>query len=145
MDAQSTACFYGLRPEHDGGSLVRAVMEGVVYSLRQCLDLMEGVSGEVQQVVASGGGARHPLWLRLMADIFDRPIYRSTAPEGAALGAALLAGVGCGMYADVPGACAESVRWSRDAVQPELAAVERYAAAYPVFLRLYPAARSIRD
>ena len=76
-------------------------MEGVAFSLRECLDLMSGVGVRVEEVRATGGGARHRLWLQLQADAYGLPVRRPVAEQGPAYGAALLAGVAGGVYADV--------------------------------------------
>ena len=101
------AAFAGLGLRHAQPHLIRAVMEGVVFALRQALDLMENLAGPsgVQQrnrgmLVASGGAAAHPLWLQLQADIFNRPLLVYNSPQATARGAALLAGMGLGLYVD---------------------------------------------
>ncbi len=145
MDAGSKAGFWGLSLRHSQGHLVRAVMEGVVFSLRACLDLVIGLGVPVEQVVASGGGARHPLWLRLMADIFDRPVTVSGAAEASAAGAALLAGIGVGIYGDAADAWKQAAPPEGETVTPDPARVEEYRAAYETYKKLYPAFRSVRN
>jgi xylulokinase len=144
MDPQAQGGFIGLKLLHGRGHLVRAVMEGVVFSLRQGLDLMLALDVPVERVVASGGGTRHPLWLQLQADIFNRPIYQTETVEAAAQGAALLAGVGAGVYADVSAACHETVKHKAAVVEPLPENVARYADLYPAFCELYPALAALR-
>jgi xylulokinase len=142
MDAEAKAGFWGLGLRHTQGHLVRAVMEGVVFSLRACLELIEGLGAPVEQVVASGGGTRHPLWLHLMADIFDRPVTVSGLSEASAAGAALLAGMGVGIYADAASA------WERtegERVTPDPARVEGYDRAYETYKKLYSAFKMVRN
>jgi xylulokinase len=140
MDAGSKAGFWGLTLRHTPGHMVRAVMEGVVFSLRACLELIEGLGAPVEQVVASGGGTRHPLWLRLMADIFDRPVTVCGIQEASAAGAALLAGMGVGIYTNASGAW----EWAgEETVMPDPARVEAYEEAYVTFKKLYPAFRKV--
>ena len=143
MDPKARAGFFGLTLRHTRAHLARSVMEGVVFALRQGLDLMLDLGVPVERVVASGGGARHPLWLRLQADIFDRPIYRTRTAESAAFGAALLAGVGVGVYPDAPTSCRNTVRWRDEICRPNPDNVARYREAYETYRALYPALRGL--
>ena len=105
LDPFARGAFFGLTARHRLGHLTRALMEGVVLSLRECLDLVVEAGVTVEEVVATGGGARHPLWRQLQADVYGVPVRRPTAEEGPAYGAALLAGVAAGVYRDVAEAC----------------------------------------
>ena len=91
-------------------------MEGVVFSLLDGLDLMRSMGLSIERVVASGGGTQHPLWLQLQADIFGAEVVKSETQEAAALGAALLAGIGVGVYSDFGAACEATVRYSRKSI-----------------------------
>ena len=142
MDPAARGAFVGLTLRHTRAHLTRALMEGVVFSLRAGLELMLGLGISVDQVVASGGGTRHPLWLRLQADIFNRPIYQTEVDEAAAHGAALLAGVGVGIYRDVADACARCVRWQEQVIQPNASNAARYQELFERYQRLYPALRA---
>src|SRR5438128_2807690 len=93
MDAHARGAFFGFNLRHSLPHLTRAVMEGVVYSLKDCLDLMTGMRLPVTEVRATGGGARSHLWRQLQADVFGLPVHRTRIDEGPAFGAALLAGV----------------------------------------------------
>jgi xylulokinase len=140
MDPQATGAFLGLTLRHSRAHMTRAVMEGVVFALRQGLELMlPKVGFPVERIVASGGATAHPLWLQLQADIFNRPIYRTATIEAAAIGAALLAGVGAGVYPNALEACRQTVTWSDEIVDPVIENVARYEDAYGTFCRLYPA------
>lgn len=139
MDSTARGSFIGLTLRHDRRHLARAVMEGVVFALRQGLELMLDLKVPVERIVASGGAIRHPLWLQLLADIFNRPIYRTLTTEAAAVGAALLAGIGVGVFADVQAACRQAVRWHEEAIQPDPAKAAIYERAFAVYRRLYPA------
>jgi xylulokinase len=143
MDAKVRAAFTGLALHHSRAHLTRAVMEGVVFAMRQGLDLMESLGGRASQVIASGGGVRHPLWLQLEADIFNRPIYQTETREAAACGAAMLAGLAIGGYASPEEAVQRVVRRSNVVIEPNLTSVEIYEHAYQSYLRLYPALKSI--
>jgi xylulokinase len=139
MDPQATGAFVGLTLRHDREHMARAVMEGVVFALRQGLELMMQLGVPVDRIVASGGATAHPLWLQLQADIFDRPIYRTATIEAAAVGAALLAGVGAGLYPNALEACRQTVTWRDEVITPVGENVVRYQEAYDTFRRLYPA------
>jgi xylulokinase len=139
MDPAATGAFVGLTLRHTRAHLARAVMEGVVFALRQGLELMLALGAPAERIVASGGASVHPLWLQLQADIFGRPLCRTETVEAAAVGAALLAGVGAGVYADVATACARTVRWREDVLTPDPGRVAFYDAAYRTYCGFYPA------
>jgi xylulokinase len=138
LDPSARGVFYGLSLRHTWQHMARAVMEGVVFSLLDGLELMRTLGGAPQRTYASGGAARHPLWLQLQADIFDLDIVRTESPEAAALGAALLGGVGAGLYPDLPAACRQAVRQSRDVVRPQPEAVALYREIGGCYRALYP-------
>lgn len=143
MDSKVRAAFFGMSLNHNRAHLVRAVMEGVVFALRQGLDLMQALGVPLGRLVASGGATRHPLWLQLQADIFDQPIFVSPQQEATGRGAALLAGIGCGIYRDVPHAINRTVELSgQTAIQPQPENVARYARAYRQYCQFYPVLKS---
>ncbi len=105
LDADCRGVFFGLSASHTKRDMLRAVMEGVVYSLRDCLEIMKDMGVPVGEVRASGGGGKSPLWRQMQADVFGTEIQTINSSEGGALGVALLAGVGTGVYKSVPEAC----------------------------------------
>jgi xylulokinase len=139
-DPDARGAFVGLELRHDRGALVRAVLEGVAFGLRDCLDLLRslGVDAEVGRV--SGGGARSDLWLEIVASVLDLPLEVTASEEGSALGAALLGGVAGGAFADVHDAVDQCVRVTR-VVEPNPAWRETYASLLPRYRELYPALR----
>lgn len=141
-DPSARAAFTGLSLRHDRGALVRAVLEGVAYGLRDSFELLAelGVRGEVGRI--SGGGAQSDLWLRIVASVLGLPIERTTVAEGSAYGAALLAGVAAGVFADVHDAVARCVR-IRDTIDPDPEWRAAYEDGYRRFRRLYPALRPL--
>lgn len=143
MDPAAKGVFYGLTLRHSWKHLVRAVMEGVVFSLRDCLDLMRGMGLSVERVVASGKNSKHPLWMQLQADILEVEVSKSESEEAAALGAALLAGVGVGEFADFDQACQSGVHYSDQTYLPRPAVIDRYRAQAECYLKLYPALAEI--
>ncbi len=136
-DPHARGVFFGLTLRHGKAHLTRAVLEGVTYGLRDSLELMRDLGLQIEQVRASGGGARSPLWLQMLADIFGSEIATVNVTEGAAYGAALLAGVGAGVYHSVQEAGQRAIHVT-GRVEPGGAA-RTYAAYYPRYRALYPA------
>jgi xylulokinase len=143
-DPNARAAFVGLSLRHDRGALVRAVLEGVAFGLRDALELLKELGVEPQIGRASGGGARSDLWLRIVASVLGVPLERTAVEEGAAYGAALLGGVAAGVFGDVHEAVAACVR-VRDRIEPEPAWGDAYARAYQRFRTLYPAIRPLEE
>jgi sugar (pentulose or hexulose) kinase len=116
-------------------------MEGVVFSLKECCDLMGSLGLGGDRLVASGGGSQAGLWLQLQADILDRQLIVSTRAEQAAFGAAITAGVGAGLHDGFPAACAAMVRLAEEPVRPDPRRAEVYQKEFVRFKRLYRAIR----
>jgi xylulokinase len=142
-DPDARGAFVGLSQRHDRGALARAVMEGVAYGLRDCLEVVRELGCEVAAGRASGGGARSELWLRIVASVLGVPLQRTVVEEGAAYGAALLSGVATGVFRDAREAIEACVR-VRDEIEPEAEWASRYAEGYERFRALYPALREVR-
>jgi xylulokinase len=117
-------------------------MEGVVFSLRDSLEILRELEVPVGEVRATGGGARSPLWRQLQADIYNEPIHRTTADEGPAYGAALLAGVAAGHYRDVDEA-SHLVKLREEITEPDARRAQAYEGYYDVYRSLYPATRGV--
>jgi xylulokinase len=142
-DPDARGAFTGLTLRHDRGALVRAVLEGVAYGLRDSLELLRELGVEVSVGRASGGGSRSDLWLKIVASVLGLPLERTVAEEGAAFGAALLGGVASGVFADAHEAVEACVR-VRDRIEPEPAWQQAYAEGYERYRRLYPALRELQ-
>ncbi|MCQ4863072.1 xylulokinase [Pseudoflavonifractor phocaeensis] len=141
LDSDARGAFIGLSAVHTKPDLIRAVLEGVVYAQRQCLDVFREMGVDVRDMAACGGGARSPLWRQMLADVYGCGVKTAASAEGPALGAAILAGVGAGVYASVEEGCAAAVR--AGAVQePDRAAGAAYEPYYRLYRELYPALRS---
>jgi xylulokinase len=125
FDSDARGAFAGLSVRHDRGALVRAVLEGVAFGLRDVVDLLEELGVELRVGRVSGGGARSSLWLQIVASALGLPLERVAVDEGAAYGAALLGGVAAGAWRDVDEAVAACVR-ARETVEP----VEEWTRAY---------------
>jgi xylulokinase len=141
-DPNARGAFAGLTLRHDRGALVRAVLEGVAFGLRDSLELLRDLGVEPEAGRVSGGAARSGLWLRIVASVLGIPLELTAVEEGAAYGAALLGGVAAGVFADVHEAVASCVR-VRDAVEPDPAWHDAYDAVYGRFRALYPALRPL--
>ena len=140
LDTQARAAFVGITASHTRGHFVRAVLEGVAFSLRDILTLFAELEIAVREIRLGGGGARGPLWRQIQADVYGRPVRRLEAEEGGAFGAALLAGTGVGAWPSVEAACAATVRIA-ETIAPRDAAVMQLA--YKEYRKIYPALREI--
>lgn len=142
VDPDVRAAFIGLAASHTRGHIARAVLEGIAFSLRDSFTIFEELQVPVNQVRLGGGGARSSLWCQIQADVYGHPVERVAASEGAAYGAALLAGVGVRMWADVDDACERSVRTSV-AASPNPHTVGVMHDRYAAYRRIYPALQFI--
>ncbi len=142
-DPLARGAFVGLTVRHNQPHFSRAVLEGVAFGLRDSFELMKSAGlAEIKQVRVSGGGARSPLWRQILADVLNVELVTVNTTEGAAYGAALLAGVGAGLWPDVDTACRQSIKVTGSTPpQPEIAA--RYGPLYAQYRELYPALKSI--
>jgi xylulokinase len=141
-DPDARGAFVGLSVRHDRGALVRAVLEGVAFGLRDSLDLIAELGGTITLGRISGGGARSDLWLAIVASVLEIPLERVAVDEGAAFGAALLGGVAGSVWPDVHAAVAGTVK-PRGQVDPVPEWVEVYREGRERFRALYPALRRI--
>lgn len=140
-DPLARGAFVGLTLRHGRAHLVRAVLEGVAFALRDSFELIRATGAPTDGGVrVTGGGARSALWCQILADVLGEPVATVEAPEGAAFGAALLAAVGVGAWPSVPEACRATVRVGA-ATEPT--AVPAYAEAYARYQGLYPALRPL--
>ena len=137
-DPQARGAFVGLTVRHDKTHLVRSVLEGVSFGLRDSLELIKGLGVPITQVRASGGGARSAVWRQIQADVFGTELVLVNVTEGAAYGAALLAGVGAGVYRSVEEAVTATVKVT-DRTAPVAAHTQAYEKWYPAYRALYPA------
>jgi len=122
---------------HGKEHITRAVMEGITYGMNDSLQLMRDLGLGINEVRASGGGAKSPLWLQMQSDIYNAKVVTTNVTEGAAFGAAVLAGVGAGVYEDVSEAARVIVKNTGEANPGKEAAI--YADYYPEYRALYPA------
>jgi xylulokinase len=142
LDPQARGGFFGLTARHTRSHLTRAIMEGVVLSLRDSLALMRGLGLRIDDVRATGGGARSELWIQMQADNFESPIGRMEVDEGPAYGAGLLAGVAAGGYSSVEDAVSV-VRMRGERIQPDGERARFYARLHRLYGSAYPATREL--
>ena len=140
-DPDARGCFVGLTLAHGRGHLVRAIVEGVAYSLRDALEIIRGLDVPVRQIRAGGGGSRSPLWRQVQADVFGQKVVSLNAEEGPAFGVALLAAVGCGTFKNIQEACTATIRIVGE-TPPRRSAVQAYDRGFPIYRQLYG---SLRD
>jgi xylulokinase len=142
LDSGARGGWIGLTARHTRADLIRAVIEGVSFSQKDCLDIIEEMGVQLTSVRASGGGAKSGFWRQMLADVFDKRVVTLETQEGSAYGAAVLATVGTGAYASVPEACARMIR-EVDSCQPRRAEVSVYSRAHRIYRSLYPTLKSV--
>ncbi len=142
-DPDARGSYTGLSLRHDRGALVRALLEGVAFGLRDSLDLIAELGERPALGRVSGGGARSEEWLRIVASVLELPLERVAVEDAAAFGAALLGGVAGGVWPDVPAAVAATVS-PRARIEPVPEWIEPYRAGRERFRALYPALRACR-
>ena len=135
MDAAARGAFLGLTAQHESGDLIRAVMEGVTLATYDAFAVLRETGAAPERIVMAGGGARSPLWRQMVADIFGLPVYALSTVDQAAMGAALLAGAGAGMFAPVEA----SQRWAQYGARsdPDTRRHERYQELSEIFQEAY--------
>jgi xylulokinase len=144
LDPNARAAFLGLSASHGRAHLARAILEGVAYSLKDTFAIFDDIRVPVQHIRLGGGGARSPLWRQIQADVYGRELELVEAEEGAAFGAAILAGVGVKWWTNVDEACEAVVRIA-SRVKPDPTNSAKMLAGYQTYRRIYPALRSVFD
>ena len=140
LDPKARAAFVGINASTTRAHYIRAVQEGVAFSLQDTFTLFAELGIPVETIRLGGGGARGPLWRQIQADVYNHPVELLEAEEGGAFGAALLAGTGIGAWASVEDACNSTIR-AAETIQPQNATV--MAEAYSRFRKLYPALKQV--
>jgi xylulokinase len=142
LDPNARAAFIGLTASHTRAHLIRAILEGVAYSLKDTFAILEEIRVPTQRIRLGGGGARSPLWRQIQADVYGQDAEILAAEEGAAYGAAILAGIGAGSWASVDQACEAIVRVAnRVSLDRQASAVMQRG--YQVYRKIYPALHSV--
>jgi xylulokinase len=144
LDPKARAALVGLAANHTRAHVLRAILEGVAFSLRDTLTIFAEMQVPVDNIRLGGGGSRGLLWRQIQADTYGQVVEILAADEGAAYGAALLAGVGVGAWTSVDEACAQSVRVAAR-VEPDESALAMMNRRYSAYRALYPALRSVAE
>ena len=137
MDPKAKGVFFGMTLAHGQGHFLRSVMEGVTYSLRDCMEILEGLGVEASSVIASGGGASSRLWLQIQADIFEKPVYVSKVKEQACLGACILAGAGTSILPSVEEGCRRFALLEEEVFLPQKENREVYRRGFEKYREIY--------
>ena len=138
LDPDCRGAFFGLSAMHTRQHMLRAVMEGVVYSQRDSVEVLRGMGVKINDMLACGGGGTSPLWRQMLADVYACPVKTVVSKEGPALGVAILAAVGTGLYSSVQEACRQLIKTNepQNPIAENSLVYEKY---YKMYTRLYPA------
>lgn len=137
-DPLARAGFIGLTIRHTRAHMTRAVLEGVAFGMRDVMELIRQTGlVKIQQVLFSGGGAKSPLWHQILSDVLNTELFTVNTTEGAAYGAALLAGTGIGVWRNIQEACQATIQITSH-ISPNAVAVDRYSSGYQIYRELYP-------
>jgi xylulokinase len=142
LDPNARGALVGITPSHHRAHIVRAILEGVAFSLKDSFSIFEEMKVPVTQIRLGGGGARSPLWRQIQADVYAHEVELVAAEEGAAYGAAILAAVGSRHFGSVDEAC-DAVIHVASRVKPNPASSALLQKNYAAFRRLYPALHSL--
>ena len=142
LDPDARAALVGLTASHTRAHVIRAILEGVAFSLRDSFAILKELNVPCKTIRLGGGGARSALWRQIQADIYGQPVEIMEAEEGAAYGVALLAGVAAGTWPNVEVACDEVIT-TRSRVEPDPEAVKVLDRQYRSYVAIYPALRSV--
>lgn len=141
LDPNARGVFFGLSAKHNKKNLARSVMEGVSFSLRDCYDILLEMGLKIDEMMITGGGARSRVWIQMLADVFNCSVRTIESEEGASLGAAILAGVGAGIFDSVESACEKYIRKGRE-IKPDKENHGMYNKYYEIYGELY---RNLKD
>ena len=141
-DPYASGAFIGLTPRHQQSHLIRSVLEGITFGMREQVAIMRSMGLKVDQVRASGGGARSSFWRQMQADMYEAPVVTVNVSEGAALGAAILAGVGTGVWKTVSQATTAIIKIQHRSLPHKIRAAQ-YAKLYRTYAALYPALQNV--
>jgi xylulokinase len=142
LDPEARGALVGLTASHRSAHIVRAIMEGVAFSLKDTLTIFAEIGVPAHAIRLGGGGARSPIWRQIQADVYGQPVEIVAAEEGAAYGAALLAGVGAGVWPSADAACDAVIRVAQR-VAPQPVDSAKLQALYKLYRRLYPSLQPI--
>ncbi|MGN1409778.1 MAG: xylulokinase [Eubacteriales bacterium] len=136
LDPDCRGAFIGLSAMHTRGDMTRAVLEGVCYSLKDCLSVLDEMHVNPDSMKICGGGGKSKFWRKMLADVYGIPVTTIESDEGPALGVAILAMVGAGLYPSVKEACDTIVK-VKDTVEADEGRVAEYAKFYNIYKGIY--------
>ncbi len=142
IDPDATAALIGLTAKPGAGHIIRAIMEGVGFSLRDSIEIFNELGIPIESIRLGGGGATSPLWRQIQADIYGQTVETIEAEEGAAFGAALLAGVGAGHWESVDKACLSTID-IKQKIEPDAGNSQVLSQSYESYKKIYPALKKI--
>lgn len=138
QDPHAKGVLFGVTARHTRAHVIRAVMEGVAFGMRDSFELMRKLKTPIKQIRLTGGGAQSPLWRQIQADVYGHEVVTINVDAGPSFGAAIIAGVGVGVYKDFPAACGQLIKVDKR-IQPIEKNVQAYERSYKLFRELYPA------
>jgi len=141
-DPDARGVFYGFSMGHTKAHFIRAIMEGVAFAIRNNAEIIENLGVKIKRVYTVGGGSKSRLWRQIQADVMGKVIVRTNLEEGAALGAAILAGVGVGLYDTITGAVKDIVK-IKDIHNPDRKRCKQYEKYYEIYKELYSSLRPV--
>ncbi len=142
LDSKARGTFVGLSAMHEKKDLIRSVLEGVIFSQKQCLDVLSEMDVLPEDMLACGGGAVSPLWRQIMSDVYNMPVKTIVNKDAPSLGVAILAAVGTGIFSSVEDAC-DSVIKSNKTVNPVKENHEEYLKYFEIYKKVYPALKDV--
>jgi len=137
MSPYPKGIFWGLTINTRYENLCYAVMEGVAFALKECLDLCEGLSAKADRIVATGGGTKSAVWLQILSDVFGRELYTTRSQMHACVGAAIPAGVGTGVYKSIEEGCSKAIKICSNPVIPDCENTEKYLRKFALYKQIY--------
>ncbi|MFD2612523.1 xylulokinase [Paenibacillus gansuensis] len=143
-DASIRGSFIGMDASHELGHFTRAVVEGITYSLRESVDILRAAGKRIDSITSIGGGARNDHWLQMQADVFNAEVVKLESEQGPAMGAAMLAAVGCGWFGSLSECAGQFLRPAKT-FQPDAERVRRYDELYTVYRGIYAATRPLNE
>lgn len=139
MDSEAKGIFFGISSSHTFEHFVRAVLEGVCFSLKTSLNILEKIGHKTNMIIASGGATKSSLWLQIQSDILGRKLLTTKTVEHASMGAAITAGVGCGLFDNIEEACDSIIQFKSEVIMPQKDNFKKYNYLYnEVYKKLYP-------
>ena len=141
-DTAARGTFVGMTMDTTRADLTQAVLEGVAFAIRDCLEIARSLGMQISSSKLCGGGARSPLWRKILANVLQMPLELPVSEQGPGMGAAMLAMVACGAYPTVQAAC-DTIVEVADRVEPNLEIAARYEERYQAFRKIYPALKEV--